>query len=335
MAILDPGLNLTLRPMRYPQFYEAFKTASVKNNWTVEEITFSTDISDLRDKLTDAEKHVISRLVAFFATGDSIVGENLVTNLRKFVNAPEVKMYYDRQIYEESLHVHFYLTLLDNYLPDDVERKKAFDAIHNIPSIKAKADFCFKWMDQVQELDELDTPEKQKTFLLNLITFAAAIEGIFFFGAFAYVYYMRDKGLLHGLASGTNWVFRDESMHMDIAFKIVDIVKEEYPNLWDDDLKCQIRQMLQEAIDCEMQFAHDCLDIGVAGLTAKEMKEYLEYVADCRLVRLGLERVYNASMPFEFMKLQDIRPFTLFFERTVDQYQQGVEGNISFDDDDF
>ncbi len=121
--LLDPGMDLTLRPMRYPTFFEMYK-AAIKNTWTVEEVDFSTDLADLDRRVTPAEQHLIHRLVAFFATGDSIVGNNLVLNLYKHVNAPEARMYLSRQLYEEALHVQFYLTLLDNYLPDMAGAKR-------------------------------------------------------------------------------------------------------------------------------------------------------------------------------------------------------------------
>jgi hypothetical protein len=227
-AILDPGLDLTLRPMRYPEFYERYR-AAVRNTWTVEEIDFSDDVVDINRALLPAEKHLIRRLVAFFATGDSIVANNLVLNLYKHINAPEARLFLSRQLYEEALHVQFYLTLLDTYLPDPEERAEAFRAVETIPSIKAKAEFCFRWMSSIGALDELRTREDRRTFLLNLVCFAACIEGLFFFGAFAYVYFLRSKGLLNGLAAGTNWVFRDESGHMDFAFAVVDTVRREEP----------------------------------------------------------------------------------------------------------
>ena len=195
--ILDPGFNLTLRPMRYPDFYDMYRDA-IKNTWTVEEIDFSDDVVDLDRKLLPAERHLINRLVAFFATGDSIVANNLVLNLYQHINSPEARMYLSRQLYEEALHVQFYLTLLDNYIPDHDERAEAFAAIENIPSIRHKADFCFKWMGSIDDLTELHTQEDRKQFLLNLICFAACIEGLFFFAAFAYVYFLRSKGLLNG-----------------------------------------------------------------------------------------------------------------------------------------
>jgi len=327
--LLDPGFDLTLRPMKYPDFYEMYKN-SIKNTWTVEEVDFSTDVTDLRAKMTSAERHLINRLVAFFATGDSIVANNLVLNLYKHLNSPEARMYLSRQLYEEALHVQFYLTLLDTYIPEHHEREAAFAAVQNIPSIRKKAEFCMKWMDSINELDSLQTPEDRRRFLLNLICFASCIEGLFFFAAFAYVYFLRSKGLLHGLAAGTNWVFRDESGHMNFAFEVVKKVRTEEPSLFDDQLTRDIVTMLDEAVECEMQFAEDILSGGVAGLSVADMRQYLEFIADQRLVMLGLQKVYHTKNPFGFMDLQDVQELANFFERRVSAYQVAVAGEVSF-----
>ena len=329
--ILDPGFDLTLRPMRYPVFFDMYKNA-IKNTWTVEEVDFTPDITDLQRKLTSAERFLINRLVAFFATGDSIVGNNLVLNLYKHVNSPEARLYLSRQLYEEALHVEFYLTLLDTYIPDHKEREQAFAAIHNIPSIQKKAQYSFKWMDSINTLDRIETQEDRRKFLMNMICFAGTIEGLFFFGAFAYVYFLRSKGLLNGLATGTNWVFRDESAHIEFAFKVIDTCIEEEPGLFDDGMKDMVIAMFKEAIDCEMAFAQDILDNGVAGLSARDMKTYLQFVADQRLERLGIPHQFNVKNPFDFMELQDTQELTNFFERRVAAYQVGVTGNVSFDE---
>ena len=328
--LLDPGFDLTLRPMRYPQFYAMYRDA-IRNTWTVEEVDFSLDVNDLRGKLGPAERHLVERLVAFFATGDSIVANNLVLNLYQHINAPEARMYLSRQLYEEALHVQFYLTLLDTYLPDEKARTEAFAAVENIPSIRAKAAFCFKWIDSIQNLKRIKTREQRRQFLLNLICFAACIEGLFFFGAFAYVYYLRSRGLLHGLASGTNWVFRDESCHMAFAFEVIRTVRSEEPELFDADLQRDVVQMLTEAVECEMQFAADTLSGGVVGLSLKDMRQYLEYCADQRLAQLGMATHFGANNPFGFMDLQDVQEVTNFFERRVSAYQIGVEGEVAFD----
>lgn len=327
--ILDPGFNLTLRPMKYPVFYEMYKTA-IKNTWTVEEVDFSTDVADLRLKMTPAEQHLIKRLVAFFATGDSIVGNNLVLNLYKHINSPEARMYLSRQLFEEAVHVQFYLTLLDTYIPDPNERAAAFSAVENIDSIKHKADFCFKWIDSVNELDEIHSEADMKNFLLNLACFACCIEGLFFFAAFAYVYFLRSRGLLQGLATGTNWVFRDESAHIEFALEVIGTVRRERPHLFDADFENRVKDMMREAVDCETRFAEDTLSGGVSGLAASSMRQYLEYIADRRLAALGIHPIFNSKNPFDFMELQDVQELTNFFERRVSAYQVAVSGEVNF-----
>jgi len=331
VSILDPGFDLTLRPMRYPVFFDMYKDA-IKNTWTVEEVDFSTDVIDLKERLLPSERHLIHRLVAFFATGDSIVSNNLVLNLYKHINSPEARMYLSRQLYEEALHVDFYLTLLDTYIPEPKERHEAFAAIHNIPSIKKKADFCFKWIDSIQDLQRIETEEDRRKFLLNVICFACCIEGMFFFAAFAYVYFLRSKGLLNGLASGTNWVFRDESCHMGFAFEVVSTVREESPHLFDDRMRAQVIEMMEEALECEMAFADDLLEGGVPGLSRSDMRIYLQFCADQRLANLGMEKHYHVKNPFAFMELQDVQELSNFFERRVSAYQMGVSGEVSFDE---
>lgn len=330
--ILDPGFDLTLRPMKYPAFYEQYK-AAIKNTWTVEEVDFSADVSDLRQRMTPAEQHLINRLVAFFATGDSIVGNNLVLNLYKHINSPEARMYLSRQLFEEAQHVEFYLTLLDTYISEPEERKKAFDAVENIPSIRRKAEFCFKWIDSINTLEVLRNADERRSFLLNLVCFACCIEGLFFFAAFAYVYFLRSRGLLHGLATGTNWVFRDESAHIQFAFEVIRTVRRQEPELFDSNMEKRIVEMLKEAVDCEMAFAEDVLSLGVGGLSAASMLEYLRYVADRRLEALGIELVFAAKNPFGFMELQDVQELTNFFERRVSAYQVAVKGEVAFHDD--
>jgi len=327
--LLDPGHCLTLRPMRHPRFFEMYR-AAIKNTWTVEEVDFSTDLGDLA-RMTPAERHLVQRLIAFFATGDSIVANNLVLNLYRHINAPEARMYLSRQLYEEALHVQFYLTLLDTYVPDPVERQRAFAAIETIPSIRTKGEFCMRWLDSLHTLDRLASAADRRRFLLNLICFAACVEGLFFFAAFAYVYFLRSRGLLHGLAAGTSWVFRDESAHMAFAFEVIATVRREEPALFDAELERDIHAMLDEAIACEAAFADDLLAGGVAGLAVAEVRSYLEYCADQRLAMLGLAPRYGARNPFGFLELQDVQEVTNFFERRVSAYQVGVEGDVVLD----
>lgn len=320
--ILEHGLNLTLRPMSYPQFFQLYKD-SIKNIWTTDELDFSVDYEHIRDKVSPREAHLIKRLVAFFATADNVVAHNLVLNFYKHVNSPEYRMFLGKQLFDEMLHVETYLLLVDNYLPDPAERSEAFDAYRNVPSVKRKADFCFKYMDSIEKLDKLDTDEKRRQFVENLACFAACVEGLFFFGSFAYVYFLRSKGLLPGLATATNWVFRDESIHIDGAMAVFNVIRKEYPEVFDARMEERICQMIDEAIAVEMAFCEDALGEGVTGLSGKAMHQYLQYCADQRLVQLGFKKRYNQRNPFPFMVLQDVQPLTNFFEKRVTEYQKG------------
>lgn len=330
--ILNPGFNLTLRPMKYPVFFEMYK-AAIKNTWTVEEVDFSHDVSDLKSRLSPAERHLIHRLVAFFATGDSIVSNNLVLNLYKHVNSPEARMYLSRQLFEEAVHVEFYLTLLDTYIPDHAEREMAFSAIENIPSIKLKGDFMHKWIASINTLDRTETQDQKRQFMMNLICFASCVEGLFFFAAFAYVYFLRSKGLLNGLAGGTNWVFRDESMHIAAAMEIIKTARAEDPTLFSPKMEADVVEMMKEAIECEMAFAEDLLGQGIAGMSSNGMRQYLQCVADQRLANLGIKPVYGSKNPFNFMELQDVQELANFFERRVSAYQTGVTGAVAFSEE--
>jgi ribonucleoside-diphosphate reductase beta chain len=324
-------MALTLRPMRYPQFYDRFRDA-IANTWSVDEVDLHTDLADLA-KLTEAEQHLVHRLVAFFATGDTIVANNLVLNLYQHINAPEARLYLSRQLFEEAVHVQFYLTLLDTYLPDPTERAAAFQAVDTIPSIRAKAQFCYRWIDSLGSLSSLQTREDRLSFLLNLVCFAACVEGLFFYGAFAYVYWLRSRGLLNGLASGTNWVFRDESMHMEFAFDVIDTVRAEEPDLFDENFESEVRQMLRDAVDVETLFGADLMSKGVVGLSSDSMRQYLEYVADRRLERLGLVPEFGSTNPYAFLELQDVQELSNFFERKVSAYRTGVTGDVAFDEE--
>jgi ribonucleoside-diphosphate reductase beta chain len=328
--LLDPGLCLSLRPMVYPAFYDMYRSA-IKNTWTVEEVDFASDVGDIRSRLDARERHLIERLVAFFATGDSIVANNLVLCLYRHLNAPEARMYLSRQLYEEALHVQFYLTLLDTYVPDPSDREKAFQAIEHVPSIQHKAQFCFRWVDSIYDMPRVETREQRRAFLRNLLAFATGVEGLFFFAAFAYVYYLRSRGLLHGLATGTNWVFRDESAHIAFALEVVKTIRAEEPELFDAEFAREVRAMLSEAVDAETRFAEDILGGGLAGLSLRDMRGYLENVADQRAAQLELSPIYGTKNPLSFMELQDVQELTNFFERRVASYQVGVTGSVVLD----
>jgi ribonucleoside-diphosphate reductase beta chain len=187
-------------------------------------------------------------------------------------------------------------------------------------------------MESVRTLQRLETRDQRRAFLLNLICFACCIEGLFFFAAFAYAWFLRSRGLLPGLAAGTNWVFRDESGHMAFAFEVIRTVRAEEPDLFDLAMEQDVRAMLREAIAVEAGFADDVLSGGVNGLSPREMRDYLEYVADQRLAALGLAPEFGTRNPFPFLDLQDVQELTNFFERRVSAYQVGISGAVAFEE---
>ncbi len=303
-SILGPGPDVALRPMRYPEFYERYREA-IRNTWTVEGINLSDDLADLSVRLLPPERHLVLRLVAFLATRHSIVANNVVLSLYKRINAPEARLYLSRQLFEEAQHVQFYRTLLGTYISDPREIAETFAAIERVGSIKAKTDFCSRWINTIEGRGELSTASDRRQFLLNLICFASCIEGMFSFATFAIIYFWRSRGLLNGLAAGTNWVFRDESSHIDFAFAVVDTVRSEEPELFDDQLASQVSEMMTDAVDAETRFAADLLADGIPGLSLSGTRSFLEYVADQRLARAGFAKRFGARNPFPFMQLQD------------------------------
>jgi ribonucleoside-diphosphate reductase beta chain len=326
----DCGRQFSLRPMRYPQFYEMFR-AAISNTWTIDEIDFSVDVMHLRGRATASDLRIVEKLVAFFATGDSIVSDNLILGLYRHVNSPEARLYMSRQMFEEALHVQFYLTVLDTYLADDQRRAEAFAAIDRVPAIRRKADFCLRWTNAINSIASLSTREDRRQFLLNLIAYAACVEGLFFFAAFAYVYYFRSRGLFPGLAAGTSWVFRDESSHIRFGYELIRLIRAEEPELLDSKMEDEIREMMAQAIDAELLFAQDTLQDEVGTLTSSDMRKYLEYVASMRLNWLEISSPWKAANPFDFVQLQDVPELTNFFERRVTGYRLGIAGTVRFD----
>lgn len=333
MRILDIGRNLTLRPMQRPKYYDYYQKG-VANTWSVQELDFSQDRMQLAlGKFSQGELHMLKRIVAFFATGDEIVNDNVTQNLYKHVNSPEYRMYITRQGFEEVVHVDGYLKLLDVYLDNEQERAEAFEAIDKIPSIKAKADFCYKWLDHGMKHPVLLTDKSKQDFLLSLLSFGLAVEGLFFISAFAYIYFLRSKGLAQGFAILNDWVARDESMHLEVAIELAKDIIKDYPQLWTEELKSKVKEMIQEAVKLEIDFAHDVLSESVTGLPLGQMSQYIQYTADQRLVSIGLEPVYGVTNPFDWMVMQGMQPLTNFFEKRVSEYQTGISGTVAFDED--
>lgn len=261
----------------------------------LDKIDFSADFST---KITAAEKHSIICLLVFLAKGNSIASNNLVFNLYKHINAPEARLYLSRQLYKKALYAQFYTNLLDTYIPDPSEKAKAFSEIESIPAIKKKTDFCFKWMNSINHLNKIETTEDRRRFLMNMICFATCIEGIFLSAALAYVNFLRSKGLLAELTLRANQVFKDEAMNMTYTVDIIETIKKEDPNVFNEQMKEMIIQMLEDAIDCEMTFMEVLLSNSFTELSLNDIRQYLEYSADQSLESLLIPARYNAKNPF-------------------------------------
>ncbi|TRZ45932.1 ribonucleotide-diphosphate reductase subunit beta [Robertkochia solimangrovi] len=288
--------------------------------WTAEEIDLHQDLNDWNNKLNGDEQYFIKHILAFFAASDGIVNENLAENFVNEVQFSEAKFFYGFQIMMENIHSETYSLLIDTYVKDEKEKGILFKAIENFPAIRKKADWALRW---------IESP----SFAERLIAFAA-VEGIFFSGAFCSIFWLKKRGLMPGLTFSNELISRDEGMHCDFAVHLHN------HHLVNKVPKERIKDIIVDALNIEREFITESLPVSLIGMNAKLMTEYLEFVTDRLLVELGCEKVYNSSNPFDFMDMISLQGKTNFFEKRVSEYQKaGVlnkdEDNqkISFDAD--
>ncbi|MDP2061000.1 MAG: ribonucleotide-diphosphate reductase subunit beta [Flavobacteriaceae bacterium] len=286
--------------------------------WTAEEIDLQQDLSDWNNKLNADEKYFIKHILAFFAASDGIVNENLAENFVNEVQFSEAKFFYGFQIMMENIHSETYSLLIDTYVKNPEEKDKLFRAIEVFPAIMKKAEWALKW---------IESP----SFAERLIAFAA-VEGIFFSGAFCSIFWLKKRGLMPGLTFSNELISRDEGMHCDFAVHLHN------HHLIQKVSKKRITEIIVEALNIEREFITESLPVSLIGMNAKLMTEYLEFVTDRLLVELGCERVYNSKNPFDFMDMISLQGKTNFFEKRVSEYQKAgvlnkdTESNkISFD----
>ncbi|KAG1874542.1 ribonucleotide reductase [Suillus subalutaceus] len=269
--------------------------------WTAEEMDLSTDIVHWNTRLTANERHFISHILAFFAASDGIVNENLVERFSNEVQVPEARCFYGFQIMIENVHAETYSLLIDTLIKDVNERQYLFDAIETIPAVKRKADWALRWIS-----------DKEATFATRLVAFAA-VEGIFFSGSFASIFWLKKRGLMPGLTFSNELISRDEGMHTDFACLLFTHLKRR-PQL---DV---IQKIITESVHIEQEFLVDALPVDLIGLNATLMCQYIEFVADRLLVSLGNDKFYNSTNPFDFMEMISMQGKTNFFERRVSDY---------------
>lgn len=300
--LLDTNNNrFTLYPIQYWDIFEMYKKAKA-SIWMVEEVDLSRDLQDWNN-LNFNEKKFLCHVLAFFAASDGIVNENLVEKLYSEVQVPEVLAFYSVQIFMETIHSEMYSLLIDTYIKDAQEKEKLFNAIQTIPCIRKKAEWALKWIH-----------DTKNTFSDRVLAFAA-VEGIFFSGSFAAIYWFKKRGLLPGLTFSNELISRDEGLHTDFACLLFKYLGKKPP-------ESQIREVIREAVDLEIEFLSEALPVSLIGMNKTSMGDYIKFVADRLLVELGLPKYYQTKNPFEFMDNISIEGKTNFFEKRNAEYQK-------------
>ncbi|KAG1755808.1 ribonucleotide reductase small subunit [Suillus lakei] len=283
--------RFVLFPIQYHEIWSMYKKAEA-SFWTAEEMDLSTDIVHWNTRLTANERHFISHILAFFAASDGIVNENLI---------PEARCFYGFQIMIENVHSETYSLLIDTLIKDVNERQYLFDAIETIPAVKRKAEWALRWIS-----------DKEATFATRLVAFAA-VEGIFFSGSFASIFWLKKRGLMPGLAFSNELISRDEGMHTDFACLLfTHLRRKPHPDV--------IQQIITESVRIEQEFLADALPVSLIGMNATQMCQYIEFIADRLLVSLGNDKFYNSTNPFDFMDMISLQGKANFFERRVSDY---------------
>jgi len=308
-ASFDPSLEPLLKdnprrfvvlPIMFPDIWQMYKKAEA-SFWTAEEVDLSKDLADW-DSLKRDERHFISHVLAFFAASDGIVNENLVENFSVEVQVTEARCFYGFQVAIENVHSEMYSLLIDMYIKDAAEKDRLFNAIETLPCVKKKADWAFKWM-------HCDRP-----FPERVIAFAS-VEGIFFSGSFAAIFWLKKRGLMPGLTFSNELISRDEGLHCDFAcLMFKHIVQKPNPAI--------VKQIVCEAVEIEQEFLTEALPCALIGMNNGLMKTYIEFVADRLLVALGQPKVYMSENPFPFMENISLEGKTNFFEKRVSEYQK-------------
>ena len=292
-------------PIKYPEIWNAYKKA-VASFWTPEEISFS-DVEEW-NKLSPNEQHFIKYVLAFFAGSDGIVNENLAARFMNEIHVPEAKAFYTFQLAIESIHSETYSLLIDTYIKDNREKEHLFDAINNVPCITKKANWALKWID-----------DKESPFAARLVAFAI-VEGVFFSSAFASIYYIKEKGLLHSLTFSNELISRDESLHTEFAVLM-------YKHLMNKMKQEDVHRIVEEAVDIEIEFVKDSLPCGLLGMNSELMIEYVKFIADRLLKQLEYEPLYNINnCPLDFMERISITNKSNFFEVRVAEYSKANVG---------
>jgi len=297
--LLTDDNRFVMFPIKDNAIWEMYKK-SVDSFWRPEEIDLIKDLKHW-DILNDDERHFISMILAFFASSDGIVLENLAVRFMSEVKLAEARAFYGFQIAMENIHSHTYSLLIDTLIKDNDEKDKLFNSIDNFPCIKKKADWAQKWIG-----------DKKSNFATRLVAFAC-IEGIFFSGAFCSIFWLKTRGLMDGLCFSNELISRDEALHTEFAILL-------YSRLDQKVSKKKIYEIVKNAVEIEIEFICEALPCRLIGMNATLMEQYVKFVADRLVLQLGYEKIYNISNPFPFMEMISIESKTNFFEKRVSEY---------------
>lgn len=353
----------TLFPIRYHNLWDFYKKHEA-TFWTTEEIRLTDDLDDWKNKLNDNERYFIKNVLAFFAASDGIVNENLVLNFYNEVQIPEARNFYAVQMMIEAIHSETYSVLIDTYINDSEEKNKLFHAVETIPCIKKKADWAIKWIEEGSTLQEtlpqgylqiyrdlesqLKANSNSKTEVLEALNFLTkerpsfaqrllafvCVEGIFFSGSFCAIYWLKNRGLMPGLATANQFISRDENIHADFAIELYKMLEDKLD-------ESSVHKIFKEAVEIEKEFVTESLPVSLLGMNCQLMSQYIEYVADRWLQLLDYNPIFKAKNPFGFMEMISVNTKESFFELNVSNYAKANVGTnpsdreIAFDCEDF
>lgn len=302
--LLTPSVGrLMLYPIRYPDIYQMYKDQQAAL-WVAEEIKgFLEDRAQWESRLNADQRYFIEHVLAFFASADGVVNENIGINFSEEVQVAEARLAYTAIMYIEGVHQETYAIQLDTLVTDVEKKRRLFNAVEEVPCVKKKAEWAMQWMDKTT-----------KSFATRLVAFSV-VEGIFFSGSFAAIFWLRNMGLLPGLSMGNELISRDEGLHVTYAISL-------YSHLINKLTRDEVLAIFKSAVDIEIEFMTEALPVRLVGMNANLMIQYIKYVADWQLVRMGLEKYYNVSNPFDFMEKLSLEGKTNFFERGVTEYKK-------------
>jgi ribonucleoside-diphosphate reductase beta chain len=291
------------------EFYKQHQSAF----WTTEEVDLTNDIRDW-EKLTDNEKYFVKNVLSFFAASDGIVNENLAENFYREVQYPEAKFFYGFQLAMENIHSLMYSLLIDTYINNPKEKDECFNAIDRLPAVQKKAKWALEWIENA-------------SFAERLVAFAA-VEGIFFSGSFCSIFWLKSRGIMQGLANANSLIFKDENLHCDFAIHLLNNHLENKPS------EKRIKEILLSALEIEKEFITESLPVSLIGMNSNLMKQYLEFVVDGLLVKMGCSKEFNVEQPFKFMEQIAVETKGNFFESRTMEYQKAkLNETITFTDD--